>query len=150
MGVILGGDTAWKVRVKNDIVCAYHWVNGEPAMCLYPRDKRPGAAAFVIMLSVAHQYARRDGYPTPYLLEACATAAVVMGMEAQGFTMHRIADIILDGLEDLVRMPPDPPKAAQKKGKRIGEIELRLGDKTIAAGDIDLPESIEVPSMTRH
>jgi hypothetical protein len=149
MGVILGGDTAWKVRVKGDIVCAFHWVQGEPAMCLYPRDKRLGAAAFVIKLSVAHQYARSNGYPTKYLMEACGKAAVVMGMEAQGFTMHRIADVILDGLPDLVEMPPEPafPK---KKGQRAGEITLKLGDKEIATNEIELPSSIEIPSMTSH
>lgn len=149
MGVILGGDTAWKVRAKGDIVCAYHWINAEPALCLYPRQKKLGAGAYVIALSVAHLYARSDGYPTRYLIEASGRAAAVMGMDVTGFTIHRIADIIIDGLEDLVKMPPEPPMP-KKKGRHLGEISLKSDGKVIAEGEVDMPEMIEVPSMTRH
>lgn len=150
MGVILGGDTAWRKYAKGDIVCAFHWINGEASMCLYPRDKRPGAGAYVIPLSAAHQYARKDGYPTKYLIEASARAAAVMGMEVQMFTVHRIADVIIDGIEDLVHMPPEPENLPKRRGQHVGEITLKAGDKVLAEGEVDMPAMLDVPSMTQH
>jgi len=151
MGLILGGPTAWKVRAKGDIVIAYHWINGEPAMCLYPRVKKLGAAAFVLPLSVAHEYVRPDGYPTREMVVRCAKAAAVMGFGIERFTIRRIADIICDGIEDLVKMPP-LPRTLRKTGKAVGEIRLQHAGKTIAAGEIDdVPdEVIEHGSMTEH
>jgi len=150
VGVILGGPTAWKVAVKGDVVRAYHWVNNEPAMCLYPRDRRLGAGAYVIPLSAASNYARADGYPTAYLIEASARAAAIMGMDTSGFTIHRIADVIIEGIEDLVKMPPEPENLPKKRGTRIGEIALKAGDKVIAEGEVDVPQMLDVPSMTHH
>lgn len=42
MPVLLGGEKAWKQRVSGDIVVSYQWVNGEPAMILFPKVKRLG------------------------------------------------------------------------------------------------------------
>lgn len=146
MGIIVGGPNAWKKRVTGDIVSAFHWINEEAAMVLFPVRPAPGASAFIICMSVAHKYARNDGGPTPYLLKQCVTAATVMGMHPDRSTLKRIADIILDGMEDLVKMPPEPPALAKKKGATIGEMSLSSGGKVIAEGEVDIPPGMMATS----
>jgi hypothetical protein len=80
----LGGDKAWRIRVFGDVVVAFHWVNGEPAMCLYPKRPRMygNRGAFIVCLSAAHKYAHANGYAIPeYMIPKALEAARVMGMD---------------------------------------------------------------------
>jgi len=136
MGFIFGGPTAWKVRKKGDLVIAYHWINGEPAMCLYPLRKRLGSAVYAIPMARAHEFVNRKGYPTPYLAEASVKAAIVMAMEQDKSTLYRIRDVILDGMEDLIKMPPDPQQFSAAAQKAIGEATLFVNGKKSVTGEI--------------
>jgi len=141
MGFIFGGPTAWKVKPCGEIVVAFHWVNKEPSMCLYPARKRLGSAVFVIPLSLAHAYADRNGYPTKGAIAQCINAARVMAMEPLKDTVHNILTAVLDNLEDLVRMPPEFHEKDKSpalgvatlysKGERIAEGEITVGPDTL-------------------
>lgn len=159
MGVVVGGANAWKVKRKGDIVVAFHWVNGEPAMVLFPA--RPNTAlkptACIIALSAAFKYARSDGYPTKYTVEQAGKFALLMGMYNDRFTVHRIADVILENIEDLLDMPPEPQAFhAEDKRKRrvIGEMTFRSEGKVVAEREVeDLTPGdmvIEVPDANLH
>ena len=137
MGIIVGGPTAWKVRAQKDLVVAFHWVNGEPAMVLFPQRRRLGAGAFIIGLSAAFKYAERTGYPTPYCIRQAVVAAGVMAMDQTWETCKNITEVILDNLEDLIRMPPERQNkdntaplgtaTLYAKGEKIVEGEITVG-----------------------
>jgi hypothetical protein len=150
MGIVVGGQHAWKVERKGDIVRAFHWVNGEPAMVLFPVRKRLGAGAFVVCMSAAHKYARRDGYPTEYSIAQAHKAATLMAMDTNKGTVHNIVTTIIDGISDLVRMPPEP-QLPQKKLASIGEITLKSQGRVIGSVEVDEPAPsmmIDTPGMS--
>jgi hypothetical protein len=130
MGVLIGGDKAWKVRRKGELVISYQWLNEEPTMIIFPARPSGKAGCYAIGLSAAYKYADSEtGAPTEYLIRQADVAAEVMGMFATRDTLRTIATVIVDGLPDLVEMPPVPdifnplPK---------GEMKLQLDGKTIA------------------
>ena len=162
MGIVVGGKHAWRVHRKGDIVVAFHWINGEPAMVLFPaRPNTLGAGAFCVALSAAFKYAESTGYPTRYCIEQAAKAAKQMGMYTDRFTIHRIADAILEGIEDLLDMPPEPRAAEldrRKRGRVIGEMTLRSEGKVVAEREVEdltgaesVPElDVDLPGATLH
>ena len=128
MSVIFSSATSWKTQKVGDIVRAYHWFNGQPAMVLYPVRKHTlDAGAYVIELSAAFKYD-----DIPYLIRQSAIAAKVMGMDSTRFTIHRIGTAIHDGLYDLVVMVPEPlwHKKLQQ-GPVIAEIEVKKDGKIV-------------------
>jgi len=141
MGFIFGGPTAWKVKPCGEIVVAFHWVNKEPSLCIYPARKRPGSSVFVIPLGLAHAYANRHGYPPDGAIARCMVAAQVMAMEPSKDTVHNILTAILDNLEDLVRMPPEAPQ--RDKTPALGVATLYSGGSKIAESEITVgPEKL--------
>lgn len=141
MGIVVGGEKAWKVRAQKDLVVAFHWVNGEPSMVLFPQRRRLGAGAFIITLPVAYRYAEKNGYPTRYCIAQAMTAAQVMAMDTTKSTVQNIVEVILDNLEDLIRMPPERPR--EDKSPPLGEATLYVGGKKIAEGEITVgPENL--------
>lgn len=144
MGLILGGPKAWKTRTQGDIVVAYHWINGDPAMVLWPLRKPLGCVPFCIGMSHAYKYAHGTGYPTRYCLQQAAVAAGVMGMDTTKQTVRRIVEVILDGLEDLIRMPPEPER--KEDAAPAGTVTLfQDGRKVVEAEVTDAP-----PMRTLH
>lgn len=143
--IMFGGKNARFQRVHGDIVASYQYVNGERAMALWPVRKKPESAAYVVCDSAAWRYSpeqpRSDWYDEkrmpfcgpPYLMQQAMIAAKVMGMDQSKATCIRIATIIAEGLEDLVRLPPERPG---EKPKPIGEADLLIGGRRIATMEI--------------
>jgi hypothetical protein len=134
MSVHIGGANSYLQRVTGDIVSSYQWVNDEPAMILWPKIPKTNAGAFVLCLSSAHKY--RD---VRYLVAQAAKAAAFMGMEAHSFTVKRIADIILDGIPDLVKMPPQPVAKKQDHGVPVGELAIKVDGQTVHEQEVTAP-----------
>lgn len=116
MPVILGGPNARSQRVaRGGIVVSMQYVQGEPAMVLFPvRKRHKQQAAYIICLSAAWQYADDD-----YLMRAAKRAAEVMEMGTDGFTVYNIARAINDSLPDLVSMKPEPEEKAEVVGEGV-------------------------------
>lgn len=143
--ILFGGKNARFQRVHGDIVASYQYVNDERAMALWPVRKKPEAAVYVVCDSAAWRY--NPDYPRSdwwnpdgsllcgplYLMQQAAIAARVMGMDQTKSTVTRIAAIIAEGLEDLVRLPPAPPKV---KPKPIGEASLLIGGKRVFTHEV--------------
>lgn len=108
-----------KTRRLKGFIVSFQWVNGEPAMCLL-RQFMGTKSAFVICLSSAYKYADMD-----FLVPQSARIADHFGMKGERQAAYNIADVILECLEDLVKMKPEPVEA---------EIE-RLGPKATAEFD---------------
>ena len=127
MGIVIGGEKAWRKYKKGDIAVAYHWINGEPAMVLFPGNRMhsPLVTPFVIPLSVGHQYVNSDGHPNMLNAFAAAVdAAKCLGMASEPSTLHRIIDAIVEGMPDLVCMPPEPAWA-DPTPKVDGELTIK-------------------------
>ena len=137
VGIVVGGDSAWKVRTQKGLVVAFHWTNGEPSLVIFPLRRRLGAAAFIIGMSHAYKYAETSGYPTPYCIRQAMTAAHVMAMDTTKDTVKAIVEVILDHIEDLVRMPPEPPK--KETGPPLGEIALFHDGQKVAEDEVTVP-----------
>lgn len=135
MPVTLGGEKAYKQRVIGDIVCAFQWVNEEPAMVLFPKIKRTLTnGAYVLCLSAAYKYAN-----VHYLVSQSFAAAKQLGFEDSKFSAHQIADIIIEGLPDLLEMPPMPTQE-QKLGQAIGEMLIKVDGQVIKHEEITMPD----------
>jgi hypothetical protein len=146
MSVMLGGDKTWKQRIKGDLVVTYQWVNGEPALILFPKRKQTlNSGAFAICLSAAYQYANSDGSPTPYAISQALRGAEAMGFFPDKMTCIRIVDAIIDGIPDLIEMPPENPGYNESKHREvIGEMNIKQDGRVIRSEEITVPDSLEV------
>lgn len=139
MSVMLGGAKAWKQNVNGDVVASFQWVNKEPAMCLYPlhpRTLNPGA--YVLPLESAFKYAdAKTGAPTPYAIKQAHIAAEVMGFFPDKFIVTRIVDTIMQGLLDLIEMPPEPTGMTKQQTDAVGELLIKVDGHVRAAGEIN-------------
>lgn len=144
MGVMLGGEKAWKVRDKGDFSVSFQWVNEEPAMILFPNHKGIGQGAFVICMSSLYKYVKSDGYPnTEYLVAQAVKAAKQMGFSGLGFEVKRIADAILDSCEDVLQMPPEPVGINEKqRNQSIGEATIKVDGHTIFHDEVIVPSDM--------
>lgn len=144
MGVVIGGEKAWRRYRKGDIAIAYHWINGEPSMVLFPgnRTASKSVVPFVIPLSVGHQYVNSDGHPNLLnAMSAAVDAAQCLGMAPEMSTVHRIIDAIVEGMPDLVMMPPEPSWANQPRpGPAVGELAIKVDGRTVHEAPVTAPE----------
>jgi len=151
MGVCIGGDKAWRVYRQGDVGIAYHWINGEPAMCLFPVHRAiANAGAYVIPIESAFQYVHSDGHPNiDKFKQAGADAARVMGFDpTDKFIRRRIIDAIADGMPDLIAMPPEPEDAVEKAVKEVvGEATIKEGGRVIAEKEITTLDQQELASL---
>jgi hypothetical protein len=134
-GFVVGGDTAWKVRSKGDIGVAFHWVNQEPSVVIYPLNRGlrlAGAVPYVMPLSAAHELVAEGGEEVnaQALIEKAAKAAELLGAPGDRFITHRIADALLEALDDLCDMPPEPP-AGQGRPKGQDSLILKADGQTV-------------------
>lgn len=143
MSFKVGGEKAWLVRFLGDIGIAYHWLDNEPAMFLFPCKKEGQVSVFVIPLPSAYNYVKSNGDPDlDYLNPTALKAAVHMGfMRTDRYVIRSIIDAICDGMPDLVSMPPEPKDhVEQAVQNNVGEMSLTIDGETIAQKEIpDLP-----------
>lgn len=127
MGVQLDPRKAHKAHIVGDILVILTWVNDERAMVLMPAMRAAGSPWFVVCESAAYKY------DTPeYLARQARQAAEVLGMDETTSTWYRIANLIMNYLPDLIRMPAAPEP--EKMSASIGEMKL-LADGVIVGGD---------------
>lgn len=147
MPVLIGGPLAWKVRRHGDIGVSFQWVNGEPAMILFPAAKAlPGAGAYVIPIDTAHKYAdSKTGAPTPWLVRQSIVAAKQLGyMGTDSFAARKIADVIVDSLPDLIEMPPEPQAFNEQQAAAIGELAIKIDGQTVHESEVSAPTAAEL------
>lgn len=121
--VELGGERAWLTRTKGDIVVSFQWIQVDEidreaptaCMCLYPAQRHMDTAAYVIPQKNAHEYATSRGEQSAALLGMAFKAAVHCGFFPDQSTVHRIMDIVLENIPDLLKMPSDQPGALNIK-----------------------------------
>lgn len=132
--VMLGGDV-YAQFTKGDITHEYKWVNGEPVMLIYKRTLGRNSPAYMIEMADAHKFAESSGHATQKLIKHyCVEAANAIQSEHDKATMHRIIDVILDGIPILLSMPPEPKalEIANRPTTGNDEMTIKLNGKVIA------------------
>jgi hypothetical protein len=117
------------VRRHGDILAIYTWVNDERALVLMPARRAQGAPWFIVCESAAYKYDDAS-----YLARQASQAARVLGMDETTSTWYRIANIIIEGLPDLIRMPTAPIPELQRHA--IGEMKLMADGKLVTGQEI--------------
>jgi len=136
MPVLIGGDQAHLQRVIGDFVVSYQWINDEPAMIIWPKIKRVlTQGAFVLGLSHAYLYNEPQ-----YLIMKSFEVAKFLGFDDSKFAAHQIADLIIEGLPDLIDMPPAKPTAEDKHKEMVGEMLIKVDGQTIMHDEVSMPE----------
>ena len=136
--ILIGGEKAWRVRQHKWLGMSYQWLDGEPALFLYPltklRGTRPGA--FVLPLASAWKYVNSNGHPNvQYIVEQAGKAADVMQIVLSPMTLRVIIDAIADGLPELLAMPPEPPWAAPQQ-EPVGELSVKVDGQTVLEQEV--------------
>jgi len=125
MGVEIGGDKCWKQVVQGDLVGTFTWVNDEPALIITPKAVSI-KGAYIVCMSSAYKYTNID-----YLIQQAVACANHIGMDGKSkFTVRRIADLIMNNLQDLCEMPPEKMVMPKEKGKAVGEMVLKVNGET--------------------
>lgn len=122
-------------RVHGDIVAVYSWLNDERALFLIPRHRK-GAPWYVVMESAAFTWDDSIPANVPLVARKASTACDVLGIEPNPTNVRRIAGIVIDGLEDLIRMPSAPPK--EKYATGFGEMKIMANGEQIGGELIQL------------
>lgn len=143
MGLEVGGSTAWKVRSRGEIAVAFHWVNGEPAIVLFPTNRHmrmAGAMPYVLPLSSAHELVNPgtggEGVNTGVLIEKSMRATEVMGFGDDWPITRKVADALLDSIDDLIKMPPEPKIHADRVNPApTGKLAVTVAGETIFEGE---------------
>lgn len=146
MPMILGGEKAWKVYSKGDLVVAFHWLNEEPAMFIYPKNASSmQRTAFVIPIESAFKYANANGYPTPYAAQMAHKCAEVLGLFPDRFLVTRIMDVIMEGIVDLIEMPPEPVGLNAQDTQAVGELLVKVDGQTRVHAEINAANELIRP-----
>ena len=76
----------------------------QPCMCIGRNGLRK--VAWVIPLTAAYLYAdSKSGGPTPHLINSCFRMCEMFNMHPDKWTLNDLADLVLDNLPELLRMP---------------------------------------------
>ncbi len=137
MSVSIDTRKAHLVRQHGDITALYTWINDERSLVLIPTFRKSGW--YVVCDSSAFKYD-----DDAYLMRQALIACDVMGFGDSPGTAFRIAKIIVEGLPDLVLMPPQPNdmvEAAVRELRKLGEMRCVDGD-----GNVIGHENVMAPS----
>lgn len=121
------------VRQHGDLTAIYTYVNDERALVLVPTH-RPGAPWFVVCESAAYTWDDGDRRYVAEVARKSLKACEVLGMEPTPTNARRVANIIIDGLPDLIRLPTAPDAELHKAS--FGRMELRADGRAIAGEEI--------------
>lgn len=124
--VMLGGDV-FAQFTKGDITHEYKWVDGEPTMLIYKRVLGHNTPAYMIEIKDAHEFVASNGHASRALISRyCFEIAQTLGVEHDKASLFRIISIIEEGIEILVKMPPEPKEIELANRPSTGNDELSL------------------------
>jgi hypothetical protein len=133
MSLSIDTTKAYLSRVHGEVTAIYTWINDKRAMVLAATYRPgnpfvPGAPIYVLFEENAHAYAEPQ-----QLHDTANKAAEVLGLG--GMAWYKIANIIIEGLPDLIEMPSAPQEKEYFKGS-YGQMILSADGKPIAADEI--------------
>lgn len=144
-GFEFGGDQAFKVKTYPGFVLAFHWVNEDPAMVFF---RRGGNAVYVLPLDNCHEIVRPgtkgEGVDGQALFHKATTAATVIGGDL--LLARQIADAILENIDALCDMPPEPDwLILKRRAAPVGVATLSVAERVNGKrGDLQLIAEHEI------
>lgn len=100
------------LRPSGDLVLVGTWIfnpdqeDYEPCLVIVPRYRKDGFKACCVALSASYKY-----WDSPrYLAIAASRFARMLGMD-DAATAHRIGNMIVDNLVELLKIPPNPTQS---------------------------------------
>lgn len=135
MSVQLDPRKAHQAHVIGDILAILTWVNDDRALVLMPARRAQGSPWFIVCESAAYKYD-----DPRYLARQAVKAAEVLGMDETTSSWIRVADIIMNYLPDLIRMPSAPPPE-KIAGSTFGELKLKADGQLLHSEDMVLDDS---------
>lgn len=132
MAISLDLAKAYRHKQYGDLLAVLTWVNNERALVVLPAFRK-AAGWFVLEEPAAYKY-----LDPSYLASSAARACQVMGIEATPRNCVKVGEIIMDQMEDLIRMP-DEPDERKKVGAAIGEARLYAEGELMHGEDVRLP-----------
>jgi hypothetical protein len=143
MGLMLGGERCWKKRrAKGGLAIFYEWFEGKATLFITREHQSAlsgNKGSCAIAQDCAWMYAdSKTGAPTQRLIAFAMQACVELGLEPSRMNVKAIADAVVDGLEDLLRMPPEPThkQFTGKMERPLGEIDLKVDGQTVVSTEI--------------
>ncbi len=104
----IGGPSAFKTYERRGFCVSFEWIDNEPCMLIWPL-RGQDAGVFGIALSSAAKYADPSGAPTRECFKECRSALMeVMGGSGIAIEVYALVDVVLDGMNTLLTMPPAP------------------------------------------
>lgn len=131
--VMLGGDV-FEQLTKGDIVHEYKWVDGEPVMLIYKRVLGANTQAYMIEMADAYKYVASNGHATQELIrDLVHGAARALNSEHDKATIFRIISVIEEGIQILLKMPPEPValEVANRPSSGHDEIAIKVDGQTV-------------------
>lgn len=131
--VELGGERCWKQYTKGDMTCSLQWIDLQkqdpafpeagpiPCMCLFHSFRRMDTGAHVIPQRYAYLYGAREGKPTDHFYRAVVDACETVGFDRNDkAARHRMMDLVLEALPELILMPSEQPSQLEIRAHRTG------------------------------
>lgn len=135
--IALGTDSAWRVRqLSGGLIATYRWLDDEPCLFLHPAGQQRGGA-MAVPLSSAHLWAHSNGHPDlSHAIPAAVRGAKTMGLCVTHATIRHIVDAVVDGLPDLLDMPPAPASRTSEHAPVVGEASIQVDGETVLEREI--------------
>lgn len=104
----VGGPSAYKIMEHRGYTASFEWVDGEPAMLMYPTRGGFDAGVFGICLSSAAKYADPNGDPTRECWVEALRALPVLGKSQIDIECQTLVACIIHWMPELLHMPYCP------------------------------------------
>lgn len=138
--VELAGERSWRKYTKGDVIASLQWVDLQavdpnfpesgpiPCMCVFHAFRRMETGAHVIPQRFAYLYGAATGKPTDFFFNSILNACETVGFDRNDkAAQHRIMDLVLEAMPDLILMPSEMPKTlGLKKTQMGGQVEASI------------------------
>jgi hypothetical protein len=124
----VGGANAHATHEFKGYVVSLEWdeVDGEPMMMIWPALSGKESGVYGIALSSAAVYADATGKPTNEGLFRLGKALTLLGRDVLPIELHRLCDVVMQFLPNLLRMPPAPKTIRHQRTRaKLLSIEQR-------------------------
>lgn len=127
---LLKRDAEWLRRVKGDLTVSYQWIktgnfpDGIEAMVFW-RNISP-QVRFALTSAKVCDYAQSKGTAAHGLMTKAIEICEFLGYDVNSDrqSVRRLMDVILDGISDLIMMPP-PPDSPEAQLESVGVLTVK-------------------------
>lgn len=108
----IGGDTSYNTHDCGEYQVSMEWDETEPMMVIWSATRGRSDFALAICLSSVGKYATPEGNLNVEGATELAKCLPLFGRDIDQSNLHRLADVVLRYVPELILMPPRPRSAA--------------------------------------